>query len=102
MQAHERLRIAREHAQYRTASDAARALGISVQTYIHHENGTRKLTPHAVRYATFFRVSLSWLLSGKGAMQGGSPIEALYESLPEAAKREALTYLEYLASKHSH
>lgn len=101
MTPHDRLKQARKRAGYQTASEAARALGMSVQTYIHHENGERKLTPHAVRYATFFRVNVGWLLSGKGQIDGSSPIAEIYERLPERAKQEAVDYLEFLASKYT-
>src|SRR5215472_898840 len=97
---HERLRTARERAGYLTTTAAAKALGVTLSTYTHHENGTRQFrAPEAVRYATFFRVSVSWLLTGKGPIDGRSTVEELYESLPDDAKREALTYLEYLASR---
>lgn len=61
----ERLRLARERAGYDSATEAARAMGISVPSYTHHENGTRGFTKHAARYAQFFGVSLDWLLAGK-------------------------------------
>jgi transcriptional regulator with XRE-family HTH domain len=65
----ERLRQIRE-SRYPTAVEAAEAIGVKVPTYIQHENGTRGSgslpRPAAERYARFFRVSLDWLLSGKG------------------------------------
>jgi transcriptional regulator with XRE-family HTH domain len=67
----ERLRQVRE-ARYATAVEAAEAIGTKVSTYIQHENGIRGSgsIPRAAaeRYAKFFRVSLDWLLSGKGTM----------------------------------
>ncbi len=67
--ANDRLRQARS-AKYATAVDAAQAMGIKPPTYIQHENGTRGSgsIPRAAaqRYAAFFRVSLDWLLTGKG------------------------------------
>jgi len=68
--ASDRLRMIREQRGYSTAVDAANAMGKKVSTYIQHENGTRgsgglpKLA--AEKYAAFFRVSLDWLVSGKG------------------------------------
>ncbi|WP_156360199.1 helix-turn-helix domain-containing protein [Sphingomonas sp. Leaf16] len=57
-------------ARYETAVEAAEAMGIKPPTYIQHENGIRGSgsIPRAAaeRYAKFFRVSLDWLLSGKG------------------------------------
>ncbi|MFG1267656.1 helix-turn-helix domain-containing protein [Xanthobacter sp. DSM 14520] len=53
--------------RYRTASDAARAIGVPEATYLGHENGSRGLRPAtAVRYAKFYRASVDWLLTGKG------------------------------------
>lgn len=66
----ERLRRARIEAGYKTAADAARALGISGATYNQHENDTRGLggipRKAAERYAEKFKVSLDWLLTGRG------------------------------------
>jgi transcriptional regulator with XRE-family HTH domain len=67
--ANERL-IAVRSKKYRTAVEAADAMGLKRATYIQHENGTRGSgsIPRgpAQRYAQFFRVSLDWLLTGKG------------------------------------
>jgi phage repressor protein C with HTH and peptisase S24 domain len=63
---HQRLRLAREHAGYARASDAARAMGIEEPTYLGHENGSRGLSRAAARYARFFGVSLDWLIDGRG------------------------------------
>jgi hypothetical protein len=72
---HERLREARIAAGYETAAAAATAMGIRVPTYTHHENGRNSLSRSGPRYASFFRVSLEWLLTGKGSMRGGCPAE---------------------------
>jgi phage repressor protein C with HTH and peptisase S24 domain len=67
---HERLAKAREQAGYAQPTDAARAMGLKqTSTYLSHENGTRGLSRAAARYAAFFRVSLEWLLTGRGDMQ---------------------------------
>jgi len=63
---HHRLRFAREQAGYGSASDAARAMGVEEPTYLGHENGSRGLSRAGPRYARFFRVSLDWLLAGRG------------------------------------
>lgn len=68
----ERLIAARKAAGYATAADAARALGMSLPSYTHHENGTRGLSRAGQRYARFFRVSLDWLLDGRGEMTSGT------------------------------
>lgn len=79
MQSHERLRQARERASYVRASDAARAFGWPVSTYLGHENGSRGLTKDAAeRYARAFKVTWQWLLGGGEAaddpQQIGTPI----------------------------
>ena len=61
-----RLRRAREAAGYRSTTDAAHAMGVPVPSYTHHENGTRGFSRAAERYARFYRVSLDWLLTGRG------------------------------------
>jgi phage repressor protein C with HTH and peptisase S24 domain len=63
---HQRLRLAREHAGFARASDAARAMGLEEPTYLGHENGSRGLSRAAARYARFFGVSLDWLIDGRG------------------------------------
>lgn len=63
---HQRLRLAREQAGFARASDAARAMGVGEPTYLGHENGSRGLSRAAARYARFFRVSLDWLIDGRG------------------------------------
>ena len=63
---HQRLRLAREKAGFARASDAARAMGVGEPTYLGHENGSRGLSRAAARYARFFRVSLDWLIDGRG------------------------------------
>lgn len=63
----DRLKAAREAAGYETAKQAAEAMGVSVATYVQHENGTRGFpAPRADRYARFFRSSPEWLLYGRG------------------------------------
>jgi len=66
MQPYERLRWARESAGYESGSDAARAMGVGVPTYISHENGHRGFKRAAWRYAEFFGVSVDWLTKGRG------------------------------------
>lgn len=69
-----RLKLVRER-KYATAADAARAMGVKVPTYSGHENGSRGTSRAAPRYAAFYRVSLDWLLNGKGDPKpGGVPV----------------------------
>jgi phage repressor protein C with HTH and peptisase S24 domain len=67
-----RLKEARKMAGYDNPSDAARALGAELPTYLGHENGSRGLSRAAFRYADFYNVRLDWLLTGRGAMREGS------------------------------
>lgn len=61
-----RLKRAREKSGYSSAKAAAEAMGVSVPTYIQHENGTRGFpASRAERYGRFFRVAPEWLLYGK-------------------------------------
>ena len=66
MEPHERLKDARIAAGYLEASEAARALGIPEPTYLAHENGSRGFRAKADTYARKYKVSLEWLLTGRG------------------------------------
>ena len=60
-----RLRAARERAGFKTARDAAAALGVSPPSYYAHENGSRRVSVEtAVAYARALGVNLEWLLTG--------------------------------------
>lgn len=64
----ERLQIARKAAGFSDAAEAAAALGVAYPTYAAHENASRGIRPEAAtKYARRYRVSLDWLLEGKGA-----------------------------------
>lgn len=84
----DRLRKARVAANYATASEAARAMGLREESYVSHENGTRGLSRAAERYARFFRVSLEWLLTGKGDMKGEARV-SLYGAVGAGARIES-------------
>jgi SOS-response transcriptional repressor LexA len=61
-----RLKDIREKRGYRSAKSAAEAMGVSVATYIQHENGARGYpAAKAQRYASFFRTTPEWLLYGR-------------------------------------
>lgn len=81
-----RLRKARKSAGYVSASEAARSLGVSTATYIHHENGTRDFGegPAAI-YARRYHVKQSWLLLGDGDMRDE---QLTAEQHAEAAERD--------------
>lgn len=75
-----RLRWARERdGRYKTATDAARAFGWPVSTYLGHENGDRSPSRlKAKQYAKAYRVRWEWLLEGDGApttKTGTVPVE---------------------------
>lgn len=63
----ERLIEARIAAGYGSVREAANSLGMSYSTYAAHENGTDGFKiDSAVKYARKFKVSLDWLVTGKG------------------------------------
>jgi phage repressor protein C with HTH and peptisase S24 domain len=67
----ERLQLARAEAGFERPTQAARAYGWVVSTYLGYENGDREPSKEtARRIAEAYRVSLDWLLSGRGAMRG--------------------------------
>lgn len=69
---HERLAWARETAGFETATEGASALDVPGPTYLGHENGSRGFKrDSAVNYARRFKVSLEWLLTGKGEPRKG-------------------------------
>lgn len=89
MSASERLKIARERAGYATAADAALALDISRFTYAQHENGTRGFKKDSAdQYARKFKVSVEWLLYGRGAAD--QPDSVPSEDVLEQMVREAI------------
>ena len=60
-----RLRQLRIAAGYETASDAAQAIGVTIVTYQHHENGTRGIhLAAAERYGTHYGVPALHILYG--------------------------------------
>lgn len=78
-----RLRKAREAAGYESASDAARAIGIPAPTYIGHENGLRGFnSTSAEQYAYKFKVSLAWLLTGRGDDLESPKLEKIKNTIP--------------------
>src|SRR5689334_5674002 len=63
----ERLKQARIAAGFKSARAAAEALGVPTATYTQHENGRRGIGREADVYVRRFKVSLDWLMFGKGA-----------------------------------
>lgn len=95
---HERLRWAREQ-KYETASDAARALNMSIQTYLAHENGSRSGKDNAQKYARFFKVNYTWLMTGAGTPTG-NPIQTMIEELPPGAREDVEAFIRLMHEKH--
>lgn len=96
---HDRLIIARKAAGYETAADAARALGVKLPTYYTHENGSKGTSLRfevAQNYARKFKVSLNWLLTGKGEMStdGAIAYENEVAGLPLLGSIQAGHWLE--------
>ncbi len=70
----ERLRAAREAANYPSATKAAEALGVSLSTYRAHENGQNEFSAEvANRYAKKFGTTAAYLLTGEGLRQAARP-----------------------------
>lgn len=62
----ERLQHLRKKAGFATATDAARAYGWTVSTYLGHENGDRSPgRESAKRYAAAYKVRWEWILEGE-------------------------------------
>lgn len=94
---YERLTRARAAAGYDTAAEAARALGVNLQTYYSHENGTSGIRPQVARkYARKFGVRTEWLLYGEGEMStdGSSVSETTIAGLPLLGTIQAGHWLE--------
>lgn len=68
-----RLKWAREHkSAYKTATDAARAFGWPISTYLGHENGDRSPSRKAAKaYAAAYKVPWDWLLEGGALPDSG-------------------------------
>lgn len=63
----ERLRLSREGANFKSASKAADALGVSASSYRAHENGQNEFGPDMAQiYAKKFGTTASYLLTGEG------------------------------------
>jgi len=68
----QRLKAARKAAGFKTARAAAESLGVPYPTYTQHENGTRGIVREADLYTRRFKVSLDWLMRGRGQGPDGS------------------------------
>lgn len=87
MELHERLEHARKKAGYKDASEAARAFGWTISTYVSHENGTRGLRPEvARRYAKAYKVNVNWLLYEEGKPTSTATPRPAVRSVPVVGK----------------
>lgn len=93
----ERLRFARQAAGYERAVDAARAFGWVFPTYHSHENGNRGLGEAAAAYTDAFKVSMDWLVKGKGvgpSTRGGMEGETI-RPVPVVGEIQAGRWVEH-------
>lgn len=93
MEPFERLQKARERAGFGNATDAAKAYGWSIPTYISHENGTRGMRYDvAEKYAKALRTTPEWILRAKG--------KATVEAPPSAKLAPLVGYVSAGAAAH--
>jgi DNA-binding XRE family transcriptional regulator len=97
---HERLKEARSKS-FEEAADAARSMGVNLQTYYAHENGRRGFrAPSALKYATKFRVNVDWLLYNRGPRdRAASPLDGI-DDLPPEGQELVAEYIEMLRLKY--
>lgn len=91
----ERLRAARIAAGFNTARDAAKANGWVEPTYRGHESGPRQVSrTAAIAYAKAFKVSLSWLLTGREDEGGNVDVEVPLRRRRRVALNELAAVIE--------
>ena len=70
-------------------------MGVTVSTYIQHENGTRGFpASRAAKYGRFFRVAPEWLLYGRGSGEPLPPLQPELTALPLIGLIQAGAWLE--------
>ena len=101
-----RLRFARErHGKYATPTDAARAFGWPVSTYLGHENGDRNPSRAAARrYGRAYHVRWEWILEGEGSPDATPPpvdpeLKSLWDHLTAPQRRRAIRVLRALVDE---
>jgi len=72
---------------------------VPVSTYNLHENSGRGIMRNAVRYALFFKVSLDWMITGRGAPRGRSEAERLIEELPTDALPQVVEFMKFVKER---
>lgn len=105
MDLHERLVAAREQAGFKTATDAAAALGVPYGTYSGHENGSSGFRADKGEvYAKKFKVRFEWLMRGTGPMVDLATkyreVLATYDSLPPDLQETYADVLRKLAEPY--
>lgn len=98
----ERLKAARKK-KFRTASEAARVMGVSQVTYLSHESGRRAFDTDAAKvYAKRFDVDVAYLMFGEIAGRKeprrdmAAEIYEVAQSLSESQQEKALRLLKDL------
>jgi hypothetical protein len=94
----DRLTQARKKAGYASAAAAARAFGWNVVTYRAHESGMRDISRDAAqRYRRAYKITLDWLLEGKGTTPDSGLIEPVTMTLPVLGEAQAGAWKEVAA-----
>jgi phage repressor protein C with HTH and peptisase S24 domain len=83
----QRLKAARKKAGFKTAKAAAESLGVPYPTYSQHENGTRGITREADLYVRRYRITLDWLMRGRGPGPDGNASETDGDVIPLRASK---------------
>lgn len=103
MTIHTRLRAARKHAGLKSVAEAARRHGWNVNTMTSNENGNKPYGRAAAEdYARKLKVSLEWLLTGKGEMldtNESAEIVNIWSRIPEKDRETARRMLASLADE---
>ncbi len=89
-------------AGFETGTDAARAFGWAVSTYLGYENGDREPGKKAARrLADAFHVDLDWLLTGRGTMKGAGEdwFREFFSDRPEDEIEKMRAMLEHVFPK---
>jgi len=97
----ERIRSARISAGFASAAEAARRLGMEAHAYRHYESGSRvPPTSRLPDIAKLFKVSLEWLITGKGNRETAEVID-LWDRMPQSNRKAALSMLRSLSDKEA-
>lgn len=100
MTIHERLRKARKEAGFSTVKEAAERFDLNENTLASNENGNKPYGRKAAeRYSEAFKVSLDWLLTGKGPQKTvPKKIIDIWQKIPVEDQDTAIKILGSLAN----